>query len=132
MLTDSVVGRWLTPTKDPGAIAAGVSTDTRTIEQGNLFVALKGPNYDAHDHLDEAIVKGASCLIVSRETEIPKGIAAYLVADTRLALGELASAYRQSLAHTTVIAITGSNGKTTTTRLVEAVLKQAGDRKSVV
>ncbi len=106
---------------------AGVSTDTRAIAPGQLFVALRGERFDAHDFLVQAAAAGAAALLVSDEAGIPAGVPALVVDDTRLALGKLAAAWRARFA-IPVIAVTGSNGKTTTKEMIAAILKaQFGD-----
>ncbi len=117
--------------------AHGVSTDTRTLGAADLFVALKGPRYDAHDFLGEALEKGAWGLLVekgrwSRE-EVSRQAAPFpdrtivVVDDTERALGDLAASHRSRL-DVKVIAITGSNGKTTTKEMTAAI---AGERWDV-
>ncbi|WP_412478990.1 UDP-N-acetylmuramoyl-tripeptide--D-alanyl-D-alanine ligase [Azonexus sp. IMCC34839] len=101
---------------------SGVSTDTRAIAAGQLFVALKGERFDAHDFLAQAFASGASALLVSDEVKVPAGVPAVVVDDTRLALGRLAKAWRASF-KLPVIAVTGSNGKTTTKEMVAAILQ---------
>ena len=106
---------------------AGVSTDTRAIAAGQLFVALRGERFDAHDFLDQAIAAGATALLVSDAARVPAGVPALVVDDTRSALGKLAAAWRARFA-IPVIAVTGSNGKTTTKEMIAAILKaQFGD-----
>ncbi len=102
----------------------GVATDTRKPCAGQLFVALQGERFDAHDYLAEAVAQGAAALLVSRETGLPPGVPALLVDDTRLALGRLAAAWRRRFA-IPLVAVTGSNGKTTTKEMIAAVLKAA-------
>ena len=103
----------------------GVSTDTRTVADGQLFIALSGERFDAHDFLDQAITAGATALLVSDESKLPAGCSAVVVGDdTRLALGRLAAAWRARFS-LPVIAVTGSNGKTTTKEMVAAILKVA-------
>lgn len=102
----------------------GVSTDTRAIAQGTLFVALAGERFDAHDFLDQAVAAGAAALLVADATRVPAGIPAVVVDDTRLALGRLAAAWRARFT-LPVIAVTGSNGKTTTKEMIAAILKAA-------
>ncbi len=102
----------------------GVSTDTRAVVAGQLFIALNGENFDAHDFLAQAQASGAVALMVSDESKLPLGVSAVVVADTRLALGKLAAAWRARF-DLPVIAITGSNGKTTTKEMVAAILKAA-------
>lgn len=101
----------------------GVSTDTRTLRQGNLFVALRGEHHDGHDHVDAAREHGAAAVLVSRQmqTELPQVV----VADTLIALGDLASAWRAA-SSARVIGITGSNGKTTVKTLLAGILDRCG------
>jgi len=100
----------------------GVSTDTRAIGDGQLFIALRGERYDAHDYLEQAAASGAAALMVADESKLPAGVSAVVVDDTRLALGRLAAAWRASF-QLPVIAVTGSNGKTTTKEMIAAILK---------
>ena len=102
----------------------GVSTDTRAIGPGQLFIALAGERFDAHDFLDQATTAGAAALLVADAGKLPAGIPAVVVDDTRLALGRLAAAWRASFT-LPVIAVTGSNGKTTTKEMIAAILKAA-------
>ncbi|MDR2838529.1 MAG: UDP-N-acetylmuramoyl-tripeptide--D-alanyl-D-alanine ligase [Azonexus sp.] len=102
----------------------GVSTDTRHIGPGQLFVALRGERFDAHDFLGQAIAAGAAALLVDDEKKLPTGASAVIVADTRLALGALAAAWRAAFT-LPVIAVTGSNGKTTTKEMIAAILRAA-------
>lgn len=101
---------------------SGVSTDTRKIEPGSLFVALRGANYDAHDFLAVASDAGATAAVVSRMPDVqPSGMRLYLVDNTLHALGRLARHRRRALAGR-VVAVAGSNGKTTTKELLRAAL----------
>ncbi|HTA65874.1 MAG TPA: UDP-N-acetylmuramoyl-tripeptide--D-alanyl-D-alanine ligase, partial [Xanthomonadaceae bacterium] len=104
-----------------------VAIDTRKLDPRDgrrvLFVALRGENHDAHDHLDAAIAGGASALLVGRatETDVPQ----LLCGDTEQALGDLAAgAQRGRLAK--VVALTGSNGKTSVKTLLLGILERAG------
>ena len=100
-----------------------VHTDTRTLEAGDLFVALKGERFDAHDFLPQAAAAGAVAAVAShglQEASLP-GV---LVPDTRKALGQLARLWRQQF-DLPVIAVTGSNGKTTVTQMVASILRAA-------
>jgi UDP-N-acetylmuramoyl-tripeptide--D-alanyl-D-alanine ligase len=101
----------------------GAGTDTRTLSPGALFFALKGERYDAHDMLDAALAAGAAGLVVSRDvaTDAPR----VLVDDTRAALGGLARAWRSRF-DIPVLAITGSNGKTTTKEMLASILRTQG------
>jgi len=99
-----------------------VSTDTRTIRAGALFVALVGERFDAHNFLEQAAEKGASALLVSRAPSSPMdGVAVIQVTDTLVGLQTFAKAYRKQLDVKSVV-ITGSNGKTSTKDMVLAVL----------
>ena len=100
----------------------GVSTDTRTLQNGELFVALSGPNFDGRDYLDLAREKGAAGAIVVSPVE--SDIAQITVEDTKLALGQLGASWRD-LQSATVVGITGSNGKTTLKELTAACLSHA-------
>jgi UDP-N-acetylmuramoyl-tripeptide--D-alanyl-D-alanine ligase len=102
----------------------GVSTDTRTVAEGQLFIALSGERFDAHDFLDQALATGAAALLVADESKVPAGASAVVVDDTRLALGRFAAAWRAQFT-LPVIAVTGSNGKTTTKEMVASILKAA-------
>ncbi len=111
--------------RTPLAVFSGVSTDTRTISPGELFLALKGENYDAHDFIEKALDAGAGGAVVRQGFELPGRPDACLfkVPDTLTALGDLAAAWRK--AHKVVLAgITGSNGKTSTKEMLASILKQ--------
>lgn len=106
-----------------GASYVGIATDTRQISGGELFVALKGERFDAHDFLAQAQARGAAAAVVRRGTAPVPGLPLYGVDDPRAALGLLARARRRVLSPgTPVVAITGSTGKTSTKELVRAAL----------
>ena len=96
-----------------------VSTDTRSIDKGDIFLALKGDNYDGHDYLDEAIDKGAICLI--SENTLKESISYIKTTSTILFLEKIAKAQRK-LFDGIVVAITGSNGKTSTKQILSDLL----------
>ena len=102
---------------------SGVSTDTRTLARGQLFVALTGPNFDGHGFLRDAAAREAVGALVARDVDT--NIATVRVADTRLALGELAAHWRQQF-QIPVIAVTGSNGKTTVKNMIAAIMSERG------
>ena len=104
----------------------GVSTDTRGIGTGQLFVALRGERFDGHDFLEQAVAAGAGALLVAEGARIPVGTSALVVPDTRLALGRMAAAWRARF-EIPVIAVTGSNGKTTTKEMIAAILRSEFD-----
>lgn len=101
----------------------GVSTDTRNIQPGDLFIALVGPNFNGHQFVSQAEASGAAALIVSEavDSQLPQ----ILVEDTRLALGALGAAVKAEVAPKTV-GVTGSSGKTTVREMVAAILSRRG------
>lgn len=104
------------------------STDTRTIEPGDTFVALHGERFDGHDFAQEAVRRGATLLVVDRLDARPAGVATLLVDDTKAAYLALAGAARM-LFGGRVVAITGSTGKTTTKSFLTQLLAvKYGDR----
>ena len=101
---------------------SGISTDTRTIKRGDLFVALRGENHDAHMFLAQARDAGAAAFVVDDpKCVVGLGLPAFVVPDTLIALGQLATAWRRAWGRT-VIAVAGSNGKTSTKELLKAAL----------
>ena len=105
------------------AVYPHISTDTRAIGAGDLFVALKGPRFDAHAFLAEAQAKGAAGAVVRRGTAAVPGLTFFPVDDTLTALGLLARARRRALpGGSPVVAITGSSGKTSTKELIRVAL----------
>ncbi len=102
--------------------ATGVCTDTRKIQKGNMFFALKGPNFNANALAEEALAKGASCAVID-DPAYETGANTLLVSDGLKALQDLATAYRNTLT-IPIIGLTGSNGKTTTKELIFSVLSQ--------
>lgn len=101
----------------------GVTTDSRAVKAGELFVALKGGNFDGHDYCVKAAELGAAGVVVSRDVEgLPAGVSVFKVEDTLLAYQQLAHAYRLKQQGLKVFAITGSNGKTSTKDLLAACL----------
>lgn len=107
------------------ALFAGVSIDSRTLERGQLFVAIAGPRFDGHAFLAEAAARGAAAALVHRDALAPAGLPLLRVADTTLALADLARHVRR-MAGIPVVAITGSVGKTTTKEMTAALLATRG------
>ncbi|TGC20502.1 UDP-N-acetylmuramoyl-tripeptide--D-alanyl-D-alanine ligase [Escherichia sp. E2562] len=101
-----------------------VTTDTRKLTPGCLFVALKGERFDAHDFANQAKAGGAGALLVSRPLDID--LPQLIVKDTRLAFGELAAWVRQQVP-ARVVALTGSSGKTSVKEMTAAILSQCGN-----
>ncbi|GHT95259.1 hypothetical protein AGMMS49545_17910 [Betaproteobacteria bacterium] len=123
-INEAVAGRiaHVADTPEWAAEIVGVATDTRKTCAGQLFVALAGERFDAHDYLNVAVQQGAAALLVSNTEKLPTGTPAILVDDTRLALGRLAAAWRRQFS-IPLIAVTGSNGKTTTREMMVAILR---------
>ena len=101
-----------------------ISTDTRTIGQGDLYFALQGERFDGHDYIDQAMQKGASAAVVHKDIDVDLPL--IKVEDTRKALGSLAASWRDQFKGG-VVAITGSNGKTTVKEMVASILSEAGE-----
>lgn len=120
---------------DAGVVCTGVSTDSRTLQPGDLFVALVGPRFDGHRFAAAAVERGASAVVIAeaqgaavgrqlatapaRQPEVPL----VAVADPLTALGDIAQAHRRRLT-ATVVAVTGSSGKTTTKELIATLLRR--------
>jgi UDP-N-acetylmuramoyl-tripeptide--D-alanyl-D-alanine ligase len=125
-------GRWMGALPAGGAV--GVSTDTRTLAPGALFVALRGERFDAHDYLAEAAAKGASAAVVCEAwvargpsgPATPPALPLLAVADTLAALGRIARHHRRRF-RIPVVGVTGSNGKTTTREMIAAILSTRGE-----
>jgi UDP-N-acetylmuramoyl-tripeptide--D-alanyl-D-alanine ligase len=110
------------PSQDPGELS-GVTTDSRAVKPGQVFVALVGEHFDGHDFVDSAVQKGASAIVVSRPPEKDPGIAIFRVPDTLVALGQLGNAWRRAWGGP-VVMVAGSNGKTTTKDIIRAALSR--------
>ncbi len=102
---------------------SGITTDSRKVAAGDLFVALQGEHFDGHDFLASVASAGAGAAVVSREVDTP--LALLQVTDTQHALGHL-GAFNRGLFKAPVVAITGSAGKTTAKNLIAAVLSRRG------
>jgi UDP-N-acetylmuramoyl-tripeptide--D-alanyl-D-alanine ligase len=123
-LADAVSGNGV---RGNGSVVfSSVSTDTRTLAPGALFVALRGERFDGHDYASAAVERGAVALLVERliELDVPQ----VLVADAKRALGVGAAQWRARFA-LPVIAVAGSNGKTTVTQMIASILAQAYGEK---
>ncbi len=103
----------------------GVSIDSRAVRPGDAFIAIAGDRFDGHDYCQAAVDAGASLLVVAREVAHQRAPAVLRVDDTRAALGAIARAWREAV-NPTVVAITGSMGKTTTKELTAGVCRELG------
>jgi UDP-N-acetylmuramoyl-tripeptide--D-alanyl-D-alanine ligase len=105
--------------------SVSLSTDTRTLAAGQLYVALRGEHFDGHSFVADALARGASGVVVDHPEALPEGAPALVVGDTLAAYHAFASVAREALG-ARVIAVTGSAGKTTTKELLAQLLEQAG------
>jgi UDP-N-acetylmuramyl-tripeptide synthetase len=112
---------------------SGISADSRTSEIGDVFLCIKGERYDSHDsqYVDEAITHGVSVVIIERDIDIPH---AYIkVADTHKALAVMyANYYGRPQDKLNIIAVTGTNGKTTVTHMLKAIYEEAGCKCALI
>ena len=127
-------GTWLARPEVPSlAPLGGASIDTRSIKPGEVFFAFRGEHVDGHAFVETALEKGAGLIVIDRPQSLPDALLKRIatthpvvqVSDTATALLKAGAAYRKTLESTKVIAIGGSNGKTTTTRLIQQVLSSA-------
>jgi UDP-N-acetylmuramoyl-tripeptide--D-alanyl-D-alanine ligase len=127
-LTLAQVAAWVSGAQVVGhaqTVARRVHSDTRTLAPGDLFVAIRGERFDAAQFLLEAAGKGAAaalCDARARDALLAAGLPGVLVPDARKALGELAAGWRQQF-ELPLIAVTGSNGKTTVTQMLASILR---------
>lgn len=128
-IAEQVNGQLVEPTTGAVRVKGNVVIDSRQVAAGDLFVAIKGPNFDAHDFIEQVSKAGACGVICERimSDEVPH----IIVKDTRRALGELAAAVKKEVSPRSV-AITGSSGKTTVKEMVGAILSQAESVKGDV
>jgi UDP-N-acetylmuramoyl-tripeptide--D-alanyl-D-alanine ligase len=109
-----------------------IGSDSRQIESGELFIALAGERFDAHDFLDDVIKAGASAALISQKEKCPTNLAAVCVQDVKQGLGELAKAWRAQFS-IPVALVTGSNGKTTVKEMIASIFKvAAGEERTLV
>lgn len=117
------------------AVVDGIAHDSRTVRPGNVFVCLVGEKFDGHAYLRDAVARGATALVVQEDhsASVPDGMPTLFVANTRRALPALASAlYGDPSQSLTLIGVTGTNGKTTTTFLIASILRAAGKRAGTI
>ncbi|MGH9276773.1 MAG: Mur ligase family protein, partial [Acidimicrobiales bacterium] len=122
----------LRPQGDFGAcVITGVAHDSRAVRQGSLFCCLVGERTDGHDHAASAVAAGASALVCERPLDLP--VPQVVVADARAAMAQVAAAFHgHPSRRLTVAGITGTNGKTTVTHLLAAVLQASGRPAGVI
>lgn len=126
-VVEAIRGKWMKNfSYNPNEVITGVSTDSRQIRKGKLFFALRGDHHNGHDFMDQVFQRGASAAVVDQRYSLPVRLRKKIknliqVKDTTSALGDLAHAWRKKF-DIPVIAITGSNGKTTTKDMMAAIL----------
>ena len=125
---------WLSHAQGVGltsVLADRVHTDSRSLQSGDLFVALRGERFDGHQFIGQAKAQGAVgvvCEPSGQDLAIHHGLPALIVPDARIALGELAQGWRSQF-NLPLIAVTGSNGKTTVTQMIASILREhAGEQ----
>lgn len=122
-------GEWLVDPETGDGITS-ISTDSRAIKQGQLFLALAGETFDGHDFLDTAVANGAAAVIVSKEINLP--IPTLRVSDTLSAYQTLALYHRKRFPAILTIGITGSSGKTSSKEIIAAVVESVFGPESVL
>jgi UDP-N-acetylmuramoyl-L-alanyl-D-glutamate--2,6-diaminopimelate ligase len=117
-----------------GAVAHGsaeissIEYNSQLVQPGSLFVAVRGEKFDGHAFLHDAVLRGAGAVVVEKTEAVPSGMAYLLVSDARAALALVAGAfYDQPTQKLYLAGITGTNGKTTTTKMIDAIARAAGD-----
>ena len=113
----------------------GLAIDSRAVKSGDCFIAMNGEHVDGHEFVDQAIERGASVIVVdeARRTGVPERVCAVYVPETRRALSAIAAAFYDRPSHAMDVAgVTGTNGKTTTTRMTAAILNAAGKTCGVI
>ena len=110
-----------------------VVIDSRSVTQGSLFCCVRGASFDGHTFADDAVAAGAVGVVVDHPLDLPPGVAQVVVDDVRAAVGHLAAAVHGHPARSlTMVGVTGTNGKTTTTAMIASVLRASGRRVGVI
>ena len=115
----------------PDARFDGVSTDSRSLQRGELFFALRGERFDGHQFLAQAAAAGAAGAVIDRQHGVGTPLPAIVVEDSRRALGDLARHWRARFSPA-LIAVTGSNGKTTVKEMLAAILRRHAGEEAVL
>jgi len=118
---------------DPKVAFKEITYDSRAVKPGDLFVAIKGASSDGHLFLEEAVTRGAAALVVADSRKCPEKVPCIQVADTKEALAQMAvHFYRRPFEQMNLIGVTGTNGKTTVTYLLESIFRNAGRKVGVI
>lgn len=111
----------------------GIIHDSRRVNQGHIFVAIKGHNVDGHDFVTDAIDRGAVAIITEKKLYLPPGITQLVVSNTRKALSVLSHYFcGEPSSKITITGITGTNGKTTTSYLIKSIIESAGEQAGLI
>lgn len=135
LLSDILIGVGIVATNMPSAAIEinKISTDSRTTEVGDVFVCIKGEHQDSHDYISEAIHNGASVIITERNIDVNKPCLVIKVRNTRKTLAVMCSNYYgRPQNKLNMIAVTGTNGKTTTTHMLKAIYEEAGYKCALI
>ncbi|HZG71424.1 MAG TPA: Mur ligase domain-containing protein, partial [Chondromyces sp.] len=117
-----------TISSDQNPIVTSIENDHRKVAEGSLFICIKGYTFDGHLVAKEAAEKGAVAIVAERPVEV-ENVPVILVPDTKRAMAVLADAYYGSpTKEMRLVGVTGTNGKTTTSHLVEEIFKHAGEK----
>jgi len=117
----------------PETVITGLYYDSRKVTSGGAFFALRGAMTDGHRFIDDALGRGACAVFMEEERSLPPGVVGILVDDARQAMGRVAAAfYGYPTAGMPVVGVTGTNGKTTVTYLLESILRAAGKKPAVL
>ncbi len=117
-------GQWHDARRPDRDRLGAVVTDSRRVQPGEVFLALRGERFDAHDFVAQVAAAGAGAVVVSRPVAVD--VPQLVVEDTRLALGRLGRFHRQQMTGLKIAALTGSSGKTTTKQMLGSILSQQG------
>lgn len=110
-----------------------IAYDSRNVKKGSLFVCIEGFKTDGHDYIPAALENGAKALLVQKEADVPLGVAAVRVKDTRYALAHISDVFfNHPSTRFSLIGVTGTKGKTTTTFMIKAILEQAGQNVGLI
>jgi UDP-N-acetylmuramoyl-L-alanyl-D-glutamate--2,6-diaminopimelate ligase len=116
----------------PDRAVESIAYDSRRVQRNGLFVALRGEKFDGHNFIEQAIEKGASVIVAEREQKFPRATCV-VVENTRAALADLSAAfYRLPARKLKLVGVTGTNGKTTTTFLIQHICEKAGLRCGLI
>ncbi|MDD4237410.1 MAG: UDP-N-acetylmuramoyl-L-alanyl-D-glutamate--2,6-diaminopimelate ligase [Desulfotomaculaceae bacterium] len=116
-----------------GTVLTGITHDSRKVRPGFLFIAVQGFKHDGNEYIHQAVEKGAVAVVAEKVASIPSTVAWALVADSRQALALMsASFYGNPTTNMRMLGVTGTNGKTTTTNLIAAVLDEAGHKTGLI